>query len=184
MEPKMPHSLHQSSVPVFEQLLTSLAAIIDKAIAYATARKIDPAVLVSARLYPDMLPFVNQVQIACDHAKFVAGRLSGGDAPRFQDSESSLEEIKARIEKTLTYIRSVSASSIDEGAEREITVPLGAARTMKMKGSDYFNHFALPNFYFHCTTAYDILRHNGLEIGKRDFVGTPKGASIVEAAPR
>lgn len=173
----MSNALFQATVPVFEQLLTSLSAIVDKAIAHAAARKIDPAVLVSARLYPDMLPFVRQTQIACDHAKHVAGRLSGGEAPRFEDNEASFEDIKARIAKTLDYIRTVSAAAIDAGADREITIPLGG-RTMKMKGADYVNHYALPNFYFHCTTAYDILRHNGLEIGKRDFIGAPRGASF------
>jgi hypothetical protein len=173
----MSKALYQATIPVFEQLLMSLSAIVDKAIAHATAHKIDPVVLVSARLYPDMLPFARQTQIACDHAKFVAGRLSGGDAPRFEDNEATLEDIKARIAKTLDYIRTVSAAAIDGGFDREITVPLGG-RTMKMKGADYVNHFALPNFYFHCTTAYDILRHNGIEIGKRDFLGTPRGASF------
>jgi hypothetical protein len=120
---------------------------------------------------------VRQTQIACDHAKYVAGRLSGGEAPRFEDDEASFEDIKARIAKTLDYIRTVSAAAIDAGADREITIPLGG-RTMKMKGAEYVNHYALPNFYFHCTAAYDILRHNGVEIGKRDFIGAPRGASF------
>jgi uncharacterized protein len=173
----MSNALYQATIPVFEQLLTALSAIVEKAIAHAAAHKIDPAVLVSARLYPDMLPFVRQTQIACDHAKHVAGRLSGDEAPRFGDNEASLEDIKARIAKTLDYIRTVSAAAIDAGADREITIPLGD-RIMKMKGADYVNHYALPNFYFHCTTAYDILRHNGVEIGKRDFIGAPRGASF------
>jgi uncharacterized protein len=174
----MSNALYEATVPVFEQLLASLSAVVDKASAHAAARKIDPTVLVSARLYPDMLPFVRQTQIACDHAKYVAARLSGGEAPRFEDNEASLEEIKARIAKTLDYIRTVSAAAIGAGGDREITIPLGGGRTMKMRGADYVNHFALPNFYFHCTTAYDILRHNGVEIGKRDFLGAPRGASV------
>jgi hypothetical protein len=166
--------LYQATVPVFEQTLTALDAILDKAVAYASAHKIDPAVLLASRLRPDMLPFVRQTQIVCDGAKNMAARLAGAEAPKFEDNEASFEDIKARIKKTLDYIGGVKAEDIEAGENREIVFPLGPNK-MKMKGADYIFHFALPNFYFHLTTAYGILRHNGVEIGKRDFLGAVAG---------
>jgi uncharacterized protein len=174
----MSNMLYQATVPVFEQTLTALDAILDKAAAYAAERKIDVGVLLSSRLRPDMLPFVRQTQIVCDNAKNMTARLAGVEAPRFEDNEASFDEIKARIKKTLDYIRSVSAEAIGAGETREIIFPLGPNK-MKMKGADYIFHFALPNFYFHLTTAYGILRHNGIEIGKRDFLGPVVGISPV-----
>lgn len=168
--------LHQATIPVFEQTLGALDAIIDKASAYAAAHMIDPAVLLAARLRPDMLPFVRQTQIVCDGAKNMAARLAGVEPPKFEDDEASFEDIKARIKKTLDYVRSVDSHDIDAGEKREIVFPVGPNK-MKMKGADYIFHFALPNYYFHLTTAYDILRHNGVDLGKRDFLGAVLGIS-------
>ena len=134
------------------------------------------AVLLSSRLRPDMLPFVRQTQIVCDGAKNMTARLAGVEAPRYEDNEASFEDIKARIKKTLDFIGAVNARDVEAGESREIVFPLGPNK-MKMKGPDYIFHFALPNFYFHLTTAYGILRHNGVEIGKRDFLGAVVGIS-------
>ena len=172
----MSTSLYHATVPVFVQTLEALNAIIDKAAAYAEAHKIDAAVLLSSRLRPDMLPFVRQTQIVCDGAKNMTARLAGVEAPRFEDNEASFDDIKARIKKTLDFIGSVNARDVEAGENREIVFPLGPNK-MKMKGPDYIFHFALPNFYFHLTTAYGILRHNGVEIGKRDFLGAVVGIS-------
>ncbi len=168
--------LYQATIPVFEQTLGALDAIVDKASAYAAAHKIDPAVLLAARLRPDMLPFVRQTQIVCDNAKNMTARLAGAEPPKFEDNEASFDEIKARIKQTLDYIATVNAHDIEAGEDREIVFPLGPNK-MKMKGPDYVFHFALPNFYFHLTTAYDILRHNGVDLGKRDFLGAVPGIS-------
>jgi uncharacterized protein len=172
----MSNLLYQATVPVFEQNLGALDGIIDKAIAHAETRKIDPAVLLGCRLRPDMLPFVRQTQIVCDGAKNMTGRLAGVEIPRFEDNEASFEDINARIKKTLAFIKGVSSGDIEAGENREIIFPLGPNK-MKMKGVDYIFHFALPNYYFHLTTAYGILRHNGLDIGKRDFLGAVVGIS-------
>jgi hypothetical protein len=169
-------SIYDATIPVFEQLLGALSAIIDKAKAHAEARKIDPSALTGARLRPDMLPLVKQVQIACDWAKNIGGRLAGAEPPKFEDNETSFDELKARIAKTLDYVRGLKRADIDAGAERTIVFPLGPNK-MKMKGADYAFHLALPNFYFHVTTAYGILRHSGIEIGKRDFMGATPGIS-------
>jgi hypothetical protein len=172
----MSNLLYQATVPVFVQTLGALDAILDKASAYAEAHKIDPAVLLASRLRPDMLSFVRQTQIVCDNAKNIVGRLAGGEVPKFEDNEASFAEIKARIKKTLDYINSIKPQDIEAGENREIVFPIGPNK-MKMKGADYIFHFALPNFYFHLTTAYGILRHNGVELGKRDFLGAVVGVS-------
>jgi uncharacterized protein len=171
-------SLYDATIPVFEQLLGALSAIIDKAKAHAEARKIDAAALTSARLRPDMYPLIKQVQVACDWAKNVGARLSGAEPPKFEDSETSFDDLKARIAKTLEYLKGVKRQDVDADEERTVVFPLGPNK-MKMKGSDYAFHLALPNFYFHLTTAYGILRHNGLEVGKRDFMGAIQGISPV-----
>jgi uncharacterized protein len=172
----MPTLLNQATVPVFVQVLSALDAILDKASAYATAHKIDPSVLLASRLRPDMLPLVRQTQIVCDGAKNMAARLAGAEPPKFEDNEATFDEVKARIKKTIDYLRTVSEHDIDSGQNREIVFPIGPNK-MKMKGADYIFHFALPNFYFHLTTAYGILRHNGVDIGKRDFLGAVVGVS-------
>jgi uncharacterized protein len=164
-------SMSQSSLPVFEIGLNALLAVLDKAEAYAAAKKIDAAVLLNARLFPDMFALVRQVQIAADQAKNGASRLAGIEGPRFEDNETTLEQLKARLSKTLTYLKTLDRKAIDASAEREITFPLGPTNKGQMKGNDYLAHFVLPNFYFHLTVAYAILRHSGVEIGKRDFLG-------------
>ena len=172
----MPSSIYEATIPVFDQFLSSLSKLIDKAAAYAGERKIDPAVLLASRLRPDMFPLVRQVQTVCDWAKNVAARLAGVEPPKFEDHEASFEDLKARIAKTLDYVRSLDRHDVEAGAERLVVFPMGPNK-MKMTGADYAFHLGLPNFYFHMTTAYGILRHNGLEIGKRDFMGAVPGIS-------
>ncbi len=166
----MPLSISSASVPTFVQTLTALSKILDKAAAYCEAKKIDPSVLLSSRLYPDMLPLVKQVQLTSDFAKNCVGRLTG-EAPKFPDEEKTIPELKARIAKTIDYVKSVSAAQIDAADGKDVTFPIGPQQTLTLKGEDFLLHFVLPNFYFHATTAYDILRHCGVEIGKRDFLG-------------
>jgi len=167
----MTFSMYSASAPVFKQILTSLSAIIDKAEAHATAKKIEPAALLQARLYPDMFPFIRQVQIACDFAKGAAARLGGVDVPKYEDTETSFADLQARIAKTLAFIESVPQDGIEASAGRDITT--GSGEKMKQwKGQTYLVHYTLPHFFFHATTAYDILRHNGVEVGKKDFVGS------------
>jgi hypothetical protein len=162
-------SMYRASTPAFVQTLSALAKIIDKAAAHCAAKKIDPTTLLNTRLYPDMFPLVRQVQIACDFAKNTAARLAGVEAPSIPDEEKTLEELKSRIAKTIDFVNSVPPSQIDGSEEKDITFPVGG-KPMTLKGEPYLVNFALPNFYFHATTAYDILRHCGLEIGKRDFL--------------
>jgi hypothetical protein len=171
-------SVHQASVGVFEVLLRAFLGLIDKATAHAQAKKFDPVVYMTLRLRPDMMPFARQVQSACDHAKNASSRLAGVAAPRFEDNEADLVELKARVQKTLDHLATLDKDAVDAGATREILIPLGPNK-MKMQGSDYLLHFALPNFYFHLTTAYDLLRDAGVEIGKRDFLGAVPGISPV-----
>jgi uncharacterized protein len=169
-------SIYEATIPVFEQLLNALSGIIDKAKEHVESRKIDPAALTSARLRPDMFHFVKQVQVACDWAKNIGARLAGVEPPKFEDNEATFDELKARIAKTLDFLRSLNRQDVEASAERMVVFPMRNDK-MKMKGSDYAFRLALPNFYFHITTAYDILRHSGVEIGKRDFVGVPPGIS-------
>jgi uncharacterized protein len=163
-------SLYDSSVPAFVQILTSLKAILEKAEAHAAAKKFAPENLLSARLFPDMLPLTRQVQIACDHAAKACARLTGAEVPTFPDTETTFAELKARIAKALETVKSFRKEQFEGAGDRDITLPLGG-EPMTLKGSRYLAHFALPNFYFHAVTAYDILRANGVEIGKRDFLG-------------
>jgi hypothetical protein len=165
----MPLSLSQASVPVFKQMLTGLSAILDKAAEHCRAGATDPAEMIGARLAPDMFPFSRQVQIATDHAKGAAARLSGREVPKYDDTEATFDQLKARIAKTLDFIESVPASEIDGSEEREITLTVGG-QPRSFTGQRYLIHFALPNFYFHVTTAYDILRHKGVPLGKRDYI--------------
>jgi uncharacterized protein len=163
-------SMFNASVPVFEIGLNALSGLLDKAQAYAEAKTIDPAVLLNARLFPDMFTFTRQVQSACDQAKNGSARLAGIDPPTYEDSEKTIADLKARIAKTVSFVKTLDAKKIDGSADREITFPLGPNKG-HMKGADYLSHFVMPNFYFHVTTAYDILRHCGVQIGKRDFIG-------------
>jgi hypothetical protein len=161
--------MSSAAIPSFELTLTALSKILDKAEAYATARKFDPANLLSARLAPDMFALTRQVQVACDQAKNASARLAGIQPPKFEDNEKTIAELKARIEKTLEFVHSVDRKAIDASAGRAITFPLGPKQG-EMTGADYLNHFVLPNFYFHAAAAYMILRHNGVELGKQDFM--------------
>jgi len=164
-------SVHAASIDIFTHALSNLSAILEKGLAHATARKFDPSVLVSARLAPDMFPLSRQVQIACDLAKNSAARLAGVEPPRFEDNEKTLEELRARIAKTIDYLRSLPAAAFEGCEERDIKVPAGE-RTLEFKGLSFLQRWALPNVFFHITTAYNILRHNGVEIGKRDYLGS------------
>jgi hypothetical protein len=163
-------SMYQASVPVFAQYLDSLSATLAKASAHAAARKIDQSAFCQARLFPDMFPLSRQVQLAADFAKNASSRLAGIEPPRFSDDEKSFEELKGRIAKTLTHIGSLPRGAIDEGGERTISITVGG-QPMNFVGRVYLLHFALPNFFFHATAAYAILRENGIELGKRDFIG-------------
>jgi hypothetical protein len=167
----MSYSMSKASLPVFEIGLNALSAVLGKAAAYAAAKKIDPTVLVQSRLYPDMFALNRQVQIAADLAKNGGARLAGVEAPRHEDNETTLDQLRTRIANTLAYLKTLDGKQIDGSAEREITFPLGPNNKGHMKGDDYLNHFMLPNFYFHLTAAHAILRHCGVEIGKRDFLG-------------
>jgi hypothetical protein len=162
--------MYDASVPVFRQMLTSLAAILAKAEAHAQEKKIEQALL-QARLFPDMFPLARQVQVAADFAKGACARLAGVEVPRYDDVEASLGELQQRIAKTLAFIDTLPRAAIEDSAERDITINVGQS-TRQFKGQPYLLHYALPNFYFHTTTAYAILRHNGVEIGKKDFVGS------------
>ncbi len=163
-------SMFQVAVPTFERRLKALSAVIDKAAAHAEAKKIEPSTLIHDRLYADMFPFWRQVQAACNHAANATARLAGADLPTFGDIEKTFDGLKARIAETLKIVNGFDASRLDGGDDRTVTLVMGG-HERKMTGLDYFLHSALPNFYFHATTAYDILRHNGVEVGKRDFIG-------------
>jgi len=165
-------SMYEACAPRFASMLRNLDAILGKAQAHAAAKKIDPAVLMSARLFPDMLPFVKQVQIATDHAKGAVARLAGVEVPRFEDTEQNFDELRARLAKTIAFVESFSAEQIDGSEDREITLRAGG-KDLVFKGMPYLIGYAIPNFYFHLVTAYNILRHNGVEIGKGDYLGKP-----------
>jgi hypothetical protein len=165
-------TMHSASLPVFVKMLGNLSQWLDRAQAHATARKFDVAVLLGARLAPDMLPLTRQVQIACDSAKFGIARLAADEAaPKMDDVESTLDELKERIQRTLDYIQSVPAAKVVGSEEREVQVPTRGRDPRVFKGEAYLQQFVLPNFFFHVTTVYAILRHNGVELGKADFLG-------------
>ena len=165
-------SMYQASAPRFANTLKNLSAILDKAKAHAEAKKIDELVLTSSRLYPDMFALARQVQIACDTAKGAMARLAGVEIPKHEDTEKTFDELKARIAKTLEFIGSFKPAQIDGTEGKTIEIKLGPVE-VKWQGMQYLLGFAWPNFYFHATTAYGILRHNGVEVGKRDFIGNP-----------
>jgi hypothetical protein len=162
--------MYQASAPVFLRGLENLAAILAKGAAHAEARKIDPAVFVNARLAPDMLPLARQVQIASDAAKGCTARLAGAEIPSFPDTETTFPELQARIAKTIEFVKGFTAAQID-GSEERTCVLKTRNGEIKHRGQDYLLKLSLPNFFFHVTTAYDILRHNGVEIGKLDYLG-------------
>ena len=165
-------SMYQASVPRFVNILNNLTGILDKAQAHVDAKKIDVSVLTTYRLFPDMLPMTTQVLIACDAAKGVVARLAGIEIPVYEDNEKTLAELKARIAKTVDFIQSVTPAQIDGTEDKDIVTKRGDKET-HYKGMQFLLGHALPNFYFHVTTTYNILRHNGIEIGKRDFLGKP-----------
>ena len=164
-------SIHDLSIPVLTRGLVNLSAILDKAAAHAAARKFDPAILAQARLFPDMYPLSRQVQIACDTAKGAAGRLAGIDIPKHEDTEKTFEELKQRIAKTLDFVKSVKADQM-KGAETKVIEIKFPNRTVSFTGLSYLTDFALPNFFFHESMTYALLRSNGVDIGKMDFLGS------------
>lgn len=167
----MPISMHQASAAAFERGLSSLANVLRTGAAFAAERKIDEGVLVNARLFPDMLPLKSQVHIATDFARGTLARLQGQELPKWEDNEATLGELVARVEKTLEVVRGVNAGAL-EGSETRETVRKVGGKDRTFNGLDYLVKYALPNFYFHTTTAYDILRHNGVPLGKRDYLGS------------
>lgn len=165
-------SMYQTTVPRFVNILGNLSNILDKAQAHVDAKKLETATLTNYRLFPDMLPMSTQVQIACDTAKGVVARLAGMDIPVYEDNEKTLADLKARIAKTIAFIQTVKPGQIDGTEDKEIVTKRGDKET-HYKGMQFLLGHALPNFYFHVTIAYAILRHNGIEIGKRDYLGNP-----------
>ena len=165
----MAFSMYQASVPLFVRYLNGMSRVLDKAAPFVEARKIDPAVLAGLRLYPDMLPFARQIQIATDNAKGCTARLAEVDIPKYEDTETTLLEFKARIAKTLAFVQGIKPAQIEGSEDRTIVLPVGPNK-VEFKGAEYLTTFAIPNFLFHVVTAYDILRHIGVEIGKRDYM--------------
>ena len=162
--------MHAMSHDVFKRALTQLLFVMEKGVANAKTRSFDASVLVNARLAPDMLPFSKQIQLTSDFAKNSMARLAGVEAPKFEDSETTMDELVARVKKTLDYIGTVPAAALEGSEDRDIKIPL-RDRTVEFKGLAFLQHWALPNFFFHHVTAYNLLRHNGVDIGKRDFLG-------------
>ena len=164
-------SMHSASVPVFARLLGNMLTWLDKAEAHAQARKFDAVNYLGLRLAPDMLPLVRQVQIASDAAKGCVARLAGAEVPKWDDNEATMDDLRERIRKTIDFVQSVQAAAIDGSETREIVLPMRVGEPLRFDGESYLKHFALPNFYFHSTNVYALLRHAGVEIGKRDFLG-------------
>ena len=163
-------SMYKATIPPFIRMLTNLIAILEKAKAHAEARKIDPAVLLASRLFPDMYPLLKQVQIATDNAKGAGARLAGMDPPVFADTETTFPELDQRLRKTVAFLQTLTPEQIDGSEERQIKLVF-PSMTLEFKGMDYLLDYAQPNVYFHITTAYAILRHNGVEIGKKEYLG-------------
>ena len=167
----MTNAIYASSVPVFKQMLGGLAAILGKAEAYALEKQIEPAALLQARLFPDMFPLARQVQIACDFARGVSARLAGAQVPKYDDGEQSFAELRELIARSVAFIDGFSPTQFGDAAQREIVTRPGTAKERRFDGQSYLLSYGLPQFFFHVTTAYALLRHNGLEIGKRDYMG-------------
>ena len=163
-------SMYDATIPVWKRFLNNLSVLLDKAVTYADAKKIDHSVLLNSRLYPDMFALTRQVQIASDNAKFGASRLAGIEAPKFEDNETSFAELQARISKTIAFLDTITPQQLEGSENRDIILVIHDTK-QEMKGLQYFLGRVQPNFFFHVTTAYNILRHNGVEIGKRDFLG-------------
>jgi uncharacterized protein len=167
----MPISMHAVALPTLNQMLRNMSRWLDKAEASAASRRFDPQVYLTMRLAPDMLPFPRQVQIACDNAKGCVARLAGVEVPKFEDNEASLADLKARIAKTLDFINSVPALSFEGAETRPIEIPMRTGDPLRFEGQGYLLNFALPNVYFHVTTAYALLRQAGVDLGKADYLG-------------
>jgi len=163
-------TMHSASVPVFVRILNAMLGWLDKAQAHAEARKFSPDNYLTLRLAPDMLPLVKQIQIAADAAKGCAARLAGVEIPKFDDNESTLDELRARIRKTIDFLQSVPAAQIDGSEAREISIPMRSGDPLRFTGEAFLKHYATPNFYFHATTTYALLRSAGVELGKKDFL--------------
>jgi len=164
-------SFYDATVPAYLQILGSLSGLLGKAEAHCKAKNIAPEVLLTARLYPDMLPLSKQIQLACDFAGKACARLGHVDVPSTPDTEKTFEELRERLKKTIDYIQKFTPAQFEGGGTRDVTFPIGPDKTMTLKGQEFLNRVAFPNFYFHAATAHGILRHNGVEIGKRDFLG-------------
>jgi hypothetical protein len=170
----MPLSMYDASLPVFVQILDALGGVLTKAEGHATARKIEEAVLLSSRLAPDMFPLSRQIHIACDFAKGASARLARVEVPTWADDEATFAQFKARVSRTIEYVQGFKPAQIDGSEDREITLKVGG-NTRTFRGKPYLLQFVMPNFFFHTTAAYAILRHNGVELGKRDFMGQVPG---------
>jgi hypothetical protein len=166
------NAIYTASIPVFTQMLGGLKEVLRKAEVHATEKKIDPNALLQARLYPDMFPMLRQVQVAADFAKSVSARLAGVEVPKMEDTEQTFADLQARIDKVLAFIGGLDASQFEQAATREIVTQAGTPKEKRFTGQSYIFNYGLPHFFFHTTTAYAILRHNGVEIGKKDYVGT------------
>lgn len=165
-------SFYDASVPAFLNILGNLSGILTKAEAHCAAKNIKPEVLLSARLYPDMLPLSKQIQLACDFSGKGCARLAHIDVPSTPDTETTFGELQQRLKKTIDYLKKFTPAQFEGGDGRDVTFPVGPDKTLTLKGQEFLNRYAFPNFYFHAATAHGILRHNGVEIGKRDFLGT------------
>ena len=164
-------SFHDATVPAFLQILGSLTGILNKAEAHCKAKNIQPEVLLGARLYPDMLAFSRQIQLVCDFASKGCARLTGSEVPSTPDTEKTFDELRQRLAKTIDYVKTFKPAQFEGAEARDVTFPAGPDKTMTLKGRQFLHNVAFPNFYFHAATAHGILRHNGVEIGKRDFLG-------------
>lgn len=167
-----PSFMYSASVPVFTQMLGGLSGVLAKAQAHVEDKKLDPAALLQARLFPDMFPLLRQVQVACDFAKSVTARLAGAEVPKHDDTEQSFADLQARIASVLAFIQGLDMAQFDAAASREVVSQAGTPKEKRFTGQVYLLHYGMPHFYFHVTTAYSILRHNGVEVGKKDYVGT------------
>jgi uncharacterized protein len=167
-----PHFMYTASIPLFKQMLGGLAEVLKKAQAHVEAKKIDPNALLQARLFPDMFALIRQVQVACDFAKGAAARLAGVDVPKMEDTEQTFEQLLARVAAVQALMDSLDPAQFDAAATREIVTQAGTPKEKRFTGQSYLLNYALPHFFFHTTTAYSILRHNGVEVGKKDYVGT------------
>lgn len=168
----MTNAIYASSIPVFQQMLGGLKEVLRKAEAHATEKKIDPNALLQARLFPDMFPLLRQVQVATDFAKSVSARLAGVEVPKLEETEQTFADLQARIDTVLAFMEGLDVAKFDEAATREIVTQAGTPKEKRFTGQSYLLNYGLPHFFFHTTTAYAILRHNGVEVGKKDYIGS------------